>query len=275
MSISFLAGYGAAAGTPSTLSPKSARRLESVGDLAPYIAQAAALFRQLLNLEIDDDTYLTQVYEVWSNAYSDVVLPVLLSLGNNCDLETLKSVIETAWEYRAKSQSSDPKWPLYSDAIMDTLKTSALKCIDASYKRCKFNNDPSEVIFLLRVQCILQLYGLVDDAENQVVTDDILKCLTFEVDFESSLIFQLGPVATERLKVRAIVPVTVEPTDNRYILSGNAEVQYEFADVEGAPSTYSVVTKPGTFTVDRLDVGLFDDYGQVARSEINSTWAID
>lgn len=269
MSISFLAGYGAAAGTASTLSPKSARRVESAAGLTPYIAQVADLFRQLANLEIDEDTYLTKVYEVWGDAYGDVVLPALAGLDKNCDLETLKSVIRLAWEFRTKDPFTDPTWYLYNDAIFASIKTSALNCIEASYKRCKANNDPSEVMFMLSLQRLLQIQGLIDDDENQEITNDIHLCLTFEVDFESGLSFQLGGLATEQLKVRAVVPVYLEPIDNKYILSGEAAISYEFADVEGGICTYSVATKPGTFTVDRLDVGVFADYVQMTRADID------
>jgi hypothetical protein len=259
MPVSYLAGYGAAmrAASGSASSPERGRRLESSGALAPYIARAADLWQRNNNGEFSDiNEYLSELYQVWSDAWKNAVEPALQGLGDQCDLATLRSVFEMAMEFHEFDPETDPSYGAYNAEIFAKIKEQALHCIDIAYQRCKSDNDPSQVGFMEQCMALLQRLGLVSDAENQEVWDKIEKCLRFEIDFEAAFSANLGGV-DERLKVRAIVPVRLEAIDNKFILSGGNTISHEFINAVGDPCSGSAATQPGWFIVTRMDIGIF------------------
>src|SRR5262245_9185763 len=275
MPVSYLAGYGASVGAPpgSTLQFERVRRIESGSPLAPYLALAADLFRRQQNDEFaTNEDYLSEVFKVWADAWNEVVRPALQGLGGDCDLDRLRSAFQMAWELREYDPESDPSWASYSDQIFSIMKQKVLECINLAYQRCKTNREPREVMLILKLEALLERVGLISDAEHNDVQDKVNRCLRFEIDFESALTSQLGGESplTERLKVRAIVPIRLEAIDQNYILSGTAEIRHEFVSIFGPVCSYSAETSPGLFSVDRMDVGIFDtDSSVVDRADVS------
>jgi hypothetical protein len=211
------------------------------------------------------------------------VFPTLDSLGGGCDPDNLTSVFQLVFEFLHLDPQSDPRHGLYGEIIFAVVKEKVLSCIEAHYQLCKSRNDPTQVQLMLNLRMQLQLAQLLSDEEDAAIEDKIIKCLHFEIDFESALTVGLsmaGASFTYRLKVRAIVPVQVEyvqvGSNQRPLLRGSGTISYEFIDIQGPPCTFSVVTQPRTFTVDLLSIMRFktDQTGEMAavpRDEIQIT----
>jgi hypothetical protein len=262
MPVNYLAGYGAARGTILSASTRRTAATASAGSLAPYIAQAGAIYQQHLDQALDYQDYLAQAYEIWRNAWGDVVSPALQALGNDCNPGEMESVFKMALEFRELDPETDPRWQGYSHAIFDSIHDSVLTCIDKAYQRCKANNDPTEVMLIQKLSTLLQRIGQVTDAEYADIVAKVDGCLRFELDFESGLTVTYsaaGVPVTERLKVRAITPLQLEASDKKFILKGSAPIAHEFVSVTAPPCSDTVATKPGTFNVERLDLGLFEE----------------
>ncbi len=274
MPVTYLGGYGAANGAPSGALTRRTIRPKAAGALAPYIARAADLYRQHLAQQLSYEDYLAQVYPIWSDAWGEVVSPALEGLSDSCDLSVLESVFQMALEFRNLDPQTDPHWMTYSDGIFSVMHEKVLTCIDEAYQRCKANNDPSEVMLIEKLSTLLQRIGLMTDGDQAAIRDKIDRCLRFELDFESGLTVgsSFGSASlTEQLKVRAITPLQLEASGAGFVLSGSSQISHEFVSIVGPPCTYSVATKPDTFAVSRLDIGLFT---QVDTWPLNLTFVV-
>jgi len=294
MAISYLASYGVGPDGMWTIPTQrddrrqSARRLSvSAGSaastsLSPYVARVADVLKQALEQAADPDNQ--EIYAIWNEAWTDVVFPALDSLGSGCDPGSLEPVMKLAFEFmHLDAQSDDPNLnSIYYPDTAAIVKDRVLSCIEEHYQLCKSQNDPTQVQLIWQLERQLELAQLLSDEEIANVRDLIAKCLQFEIDFESALTATssvAGQSLTDHMKVRAIVPVQLQYVEvggkTKAVMKGSAQISHELDDIEGSICTYTATTRPDTFVVDLLGIGLYkkDTKGEVtgvplARTEI-------
>ncbi len=135
----------------------------------------------------------------------------------------------------------------------DKILAVAVKCYDEAYGRCKSDKDPSQGKEMLRIYGALKSFG----GQNRVDYGKIPKCLSFELDFESTVedVLEAGIKTTVVHKVFANT-VPLEWSESKG-LTGSGTLNYieEVIGFPGVPPCMLVVTAKGsTFAVLKGDI---------------------
>jgi hypothetical protein len=239
LAISHFSGYGAGSGTPADIANQAGTTPS--GPFAPYVQRAADIEEQLFTDQITESEASAELKQDFIDAFDEVVLPTLQAI-QDCDPDAINAAVRLtiAWGRTAGFFLDDNTYSnLQMSALME-IKRIALDCIDKAFEKCVSQNDTGQVRMILAIARTLELLGLVSDAEYAQIFDKVERCLRFEVDFDSSIEVNTGPVIFYQ-KVQAAVPVRLEAGQSTFYLSGSGTTQFVLATLspgESNPCTY-------------------------------------
>ena len=239
LAISHFSGYGAGSGSPADIANQAGTTPS--GPFAPYAQQAAEIQEEFFSNRISDADAKAQIRQLFIDALNQVVLPTLQAV-QNCDPDAINAAVRLTidWGRTAGFFLDDNTYANLQQSALMEIKRIALDCIDQAFEKCVSQNDTGQVRLILAIARTLELLGLVSDAEYAQIFDKVERCLRFEVDFDSSIEVNSGPVIFYQ-KVQAAVPVRLEAGQSTFFLSGSGTMQFVLATLspgESNPCTY-------------------------------------
>ncbi len=267
-------GYGAGSGTAGDAEAGSET---PAGPLQPYVQQyAGAWFEWQLKLITLEERYERGI-EIFSNAYTNVVVRQLNGVKESCDKAELQLAMKTAFDFLRFIQvwgfGEDERMKAFTPQVFELADEILRACQQKAYDRCVSRNDPFQIVDMLYIARQLQMLGDEDPYLTTFIEDGLMEsCLRFEIDFESKLVEEHhsdSGVTTLRMKYRAQqVPLRFNYGGNdfgRAIWEGACTllpVVLEFEPaVPFAGSGCSLTIEPsnGRFDVKAAWIGVMDD----------------
>jgi hypothetical protein len=155
------------------------------------------------------------------------------------------------WAQQAQSLGVDPQTELTEDfaAVNNFQISTDVVCYNEEYATCVSQHDPSQATKMQADRKELLQLGAVNP--ELIDPDKISKCLTFELDFDTTItIGSTGPQFT--VELRAKVPL--HPGTNQQSLEGAAPLQHIRWQVSGGRACTGGPLRPGPTTDSTLTV---------------------
>jgi hypothetical protein len=255
--ISHFSGYGAGDGGPADASNQG--NIVPSGPFAPYTQQIGEVQARVREREITPEVGLSLLRQIALDAFDEVVLPTLQQI-HDCDPDAVHAavLIIVGWGRAAGFLLDDETYAVKQTSALAEVKRIVLDCIDKAFAKCVSQNDTGQVRLILALARWLDLFGTISPSEWSEIYAKVERCLRFEVDYDSTIEVDSGPVTFQQ-KVQAAVPVRLAASQSTFYLDGSGTLEFVMATLspgENNPCHYDPSdTTNSTFAVQKLVPG--------------------
>jgi hypothetical protein len=255
--VAHFSGYGAGDGSAQEQADQTHRTPS--GPLDRYVQEIADIQRQVDREELDPELGKQQVIAIVARAYEEVILPRLKAL-TDCNQAAIVSTLRLAFIFLNQvALFNEEDLIAFRTEIFLEVKRIALHCIDEMYRICKENDDLFQIPLMLGLTRALSLAGVFVIEEELYVRDKVIRCASFELDFDATFTFD-SMLVYEQSKYQAEkIPIALDVVqgDQHFILRGEGPIRLDFGTFifKLHPQSLCDVTVQGqdsTFTVREL-----------------------